>query len=145
METLCTFLLFSGKSALPIAVYRLEVEFECPDASDYWTYSIWRMQTAISKAFQVSSPTLIMIDSCTRYEYQNKISIHCRLLYDEAPFGNQTNIQILLRNKNDHSVTGDLSGLFRKEFQLTKIEKQKDKKNRKQSKENNNYNTNTNV
>ena len=77
-----------------------------------------------------------MIDSCSRN--QNNIHIYCRLLYDEAPFGNQTNIQILLRNKNDHSVTGDLSGCFRKEFQLNKIEKKK----RKKSKENNNNNTN---
>ena len=136
--TLCFIYSYSGKSALPIAVYRLQVSLQCEDSSDYWKYLIWRMQTAISKAFQASSPTLIMIDSCTRHG--RNTHIHCRLLYDEVPFGNRTNIQILLRNKNDHSVTGDLSGLLRKEFQLNKIEKRKQQQKSKEINKNNNGN-----
>ncbi len=117
---------YKGKSALPIAVYKLQITIECTndvtEIKKYWKYSVWRMQTAISKAFQVSSPTLIIIDNCDIIDHKI-FHITCRLLYDEAPFGNQTNIKILLQNKNDHSVTGDLCRLFTKEFQLLKQNK----------------------
>ena len=54
-----------------IAIYTFSFGFKTDEFEHYWVHSHWRLQTAISKALQIGTPSLIIIDKCSDVKHEN--------------------------------------------------------------------------
>lgn len=96
---------YRSKTADPRAISRFSFQVAFEHMQPHWIHYHWQFQTAISKAFQVASPLLIIIDSCreTSNFTTKSINISGRILID-------------VKESKIHYSSRNLHGALCKEF-----------------------------